>query len=296
MSWQDEYKNRLASAEEAVAIVDDGDRVVVPLTEQPLTLIRALADRASEIEGATLTVAVPQFDVGPFLEAGWDVEIENFIGPYGRPYEHKGMAPYSPLAFSLTFKAADERPAESKPIDVALVTVAHPNKHGQIGFGPQSWYKRGIAQRARKVAAQVNPSLVRTFGDGFMPVAGFDKLVEVESLGGNREDLIGATACLPEDRRTALLEIIGQVSPRRLVPIAPQFGNVNLDRLRAQLGIDEPSDESKAIAENVRLLIADGSTIQIGVGKAVLVPAQAGRFRRQVGSGASLGADRPGSR
>ncbi len=267
MSWQDEYKNRLASAEEAVAIVDDGDRVVVPLTEQPLTLIRALADRASEIEEATLTVAVPQFDVGPFLEAGWDVEIENFIGPYGRPYEHKGMASYSPLAFSLTFKAADERPAESKPIDVALVTVAHPNKHGQIGFGPQSWYKRGIAQRARKVAAEVNPSLVRTFGDGFMPVAGFDRLVEVESPSGSREDLIGATACLPEDRRTALLEIIGQVSPRRLVPIAPQFGNVNLDRLRAQLGIDEPSDESKAIAENVRLLIADGSTIQIGVGK-----------------------------
>ena len=267
MPWRDEYREKLTTAEESVAIVADGDRVVVPLTEQPLTLLRALAERASEIEGATLTVAVPQFDVGPFVDAGWDVEIENFIGPYGRPYEHDGTAPYSPLAFSLTFKAFDERPAESKPIDVALVTVAPPNRHGQIGFGPQSWYKRGSAQRARKVAAEVNPSLARTFGDGFMPIDGFDKLVEVETPGGSVEYLVGATARLPDDRRTTLLEIIEQVSPRRLMGIAPQFATVDLDRLKAQLGIDEPSDESKAIAENVRPLIRDGSTIQIGVGR-----------------------------
>ena len=165
MPWQDDYKSKLTTAEEAVSIVADGDRVVVPLSEQPTTLLNALAERAHEVKGATLSIAVPQVDLGPFLDAGWNVDIENFIGPYGRPYENEGRAPYSPLAFSLTFKAVDERPTESKPVDVALVTVAPPNRQGQITFGPQAWYKRGFAQRARKVAAEVNPSLIRTYGD-----------------------------------------------------------------------------------------------------------------------------------
>ena len=95
-----------------------------------MTLVRALAERAHEISGATLTVSVPQFDLGPFIETGWSVEIENFIGPLGRPYENEGLAPYSPLPFSLTFKANDERPDEAKPLDVVLAVAAPPNQPG----------------------------------------------------------------------------------------------------------------------------------------------------------------------
>ena len=125
---------------------------------------------------------MPQFDLGPFIEAGWSVEIENFIGPLGRPYENEGLAPYSPLPFSLTFKANDERPDEAKPLDVVLAVAAPPNSLGQISFGPQSWYKRGLAQRARKVALEINPALIRTFGDVFMPANEIDKMVEVAAV------------------------------------------------------------------------------------------------------------------
>ena len=266
MPWQDDHKERLCTAEEAVSIVENGDRVIVPLTEQPMTLIRALAERAHEISDATLTVSVPQFDLGPFIEAGWSVEIENFIGPLGRPYENEGLAPYSPLAFSLTFKANDERPRESKPIDVVLAVAAAPNSLGQITFGPQSWYKRGLAQRARKVALEIKPSLIRTFGDGFMPADDIDKMVEVEPSRQSREALLEIASGLPDDRRAAVEEIIYKVNPNRLATAAPHFETINLDRLKAQLGIDVPSAETIAIAENVKGLIPDGSTIQIGVG------------------------------
>ena len=266
MSWQKEYKSKLVTPEEAVSIVEDGDRVVVPLSEQPVKLLNALAARAHEVKGASLSVAVPQVDLGPFVQAGWHVDIENFIGPYGRPYENAGQAPYSPLAFSLTFKAVDERPAEAKPIDVALVTVAPPNRQGQITFGPQAWYKRGFAQRARKVAAEVNPSLIRTYGDSFMPVHGIDRLVEMEQSSLSRESLMKAASDLPDDRRKSLEEIIERVSPNRLAPSAPHFATIDLNRLKRQLGIDDPSAETRAIAENVKRLIPDGSTIQIGVG------------------------------
>ncbi len=266
MSWQDDHKERLCTAEEAVSIVEDGDRVIVPLTEPPMTLVRALSERAHEISGATLTVSVPQFDLGPFIEAGWNVEIENFIGPIGRPYENEGRAPFSPLAFSLTFKANDERPAEAKPIDVVLAVAAPPNSQGQIAFGPQPWYKRGLVQRARKVALEINPSLIRTFGDGFMPADEIDKMVEVEPSRQTREGLLEIASALPEDRRAAVEEIIHKVNPNRLASAAPHFETINLDRLKIQLGIDDPSAESRAIAENVKALIPDGSTIQIGVG------------------------------
>ncbi len=266
MPWQDDDNNRFTTAEEAVSIVRHGDRVVVPLSEQPMTLVRALAERASEIKDATLSVAVPQFDVGPFLAAGWKVEIENFIGPYGRPYENDGLAPYLPLAFSLTFKSPDERPDESKPIDVALVTVAPPNKRGQITFGPQSWYKRGYAQRADRVAAEVNPSLIRTFGDTFMPLDEIDRLVKVEPPAESGERLAQAVSALPDGRRKAFEEIISRVNPNRLIPSIPYLDTIDLNRLRTQLGIDDPSPETRAIAENVRRLIPHGATIQVGVG------------------------------
>ncbi len=266
MSWQEEYNSRLTTPEEAVSIVKDGDRVVVPLSEQPMTLVAALAERAREIRDATLSVSVPQFDVGPFLNAGWKVEIENFIGPYGRPYENDGKAPYLPLAFSLTFKSPDERGDEAKPIDVALVTVAPPNKHGQITFGPQSWYKRGYSQRANRVAAEVNPSLIRTFGDTFMSMNEINALVEVELPTDSRERLNQAIVALPGERRAAFEDIVSRVNPIRLIPSIPYFETLDLNRLRTQLGIDDPSPETIAIADNVRSLIPHGATIQVGVG------------------------------
>ena len=266
MTWQDDYTSKLTSPEEAVSIVEDGDRVVVPLSEQPLTLMKALSERAHEVKGATLSVSVPQFDLEPFLDAGWKVDIENFIGPYGRPFENEGRAPYSPLAFSLTFKAVDERPEEAKPIDVALVVVSPPNRQGQITFGPQAWYKRSFAQRARKVAAEVNPSLIRTYGDAFMPMEDIDRMVEAETSNVSREALMKAVSDLPDERRTALEEVIQQVSPSRLAPTAPQFATIDVERFKRQLGIDEPSPETRAIAENLKGLIPDGATVQIGVG------------------------------
>ena len=266
MSDPKPYARKIGSAEEAAAIVSDGDRVMVPLSEQPLTIIRALADRADKVKGATLCVSVPQFDLAPFLDAGWNVEIENFIGPYGRPYENEGAAPYSPLAFSLTFKTVDERPREAKPIDAALAVVSRPNRRGQITFGPQAWYKRGFVRRARKAAAEISPALIRTYGDAFMRADDIDRLVETDAASVSRGELRRAVSALPAERRAALEDVIARVSPRRLAPLAAQFADLDLDRLRAQLGLDEPSAESRAIAENVKPLIPDGATIQIGVG------------------------------
>ena len=266
MTWRDDYASRLASAEEAVSIVKSGDRVVIPLTEQPMTLVAALIARSPELSDVTISISAPGFDVGALLDAGFHVEVENFIGPFARAYENEGVAPYLPLGFSLTFKTNDERPDNAKPIDTVLVTTAPPDENGMVGFGPHSWFKRSYARRAHKVIAEVNPSMIRTFGDCFLPVSSFDKMVKIEPPEATRETLIEMVSGLEDEKRIALEQIIQQVNPNRLAPMASRFSVLDVQRLKTVLGLDDPPPAAVAIAENVKKLIKHGSTIQIGVG------------------------------
>ena len=266
MTWRDDYASRLASADEAVSIIESGDRVVIPLTEQPMTLVAALIARGSELSDVTVSISTPGFDVGSLLDAGFHVEVENFIGPFARAYENEGVAPYLPLGFSLTFKTNDERPDTAKPIDVALVTATPPYENGMLGFGHQPWFKRAYARRANRVIAEVNPGLIRTYGDCFLPVDAFDRLVEVNPPEATRESLMKLVSDMEDEKRTELEQIIQQVNPNRLAPLASRFGVIDTGRLKTQLGLDDPPAAAVAIAENVKKLIRHGSTIQIGVG------------------------------
>ena len=288
MSWREDYRRKLVSAEEAVSIVESGDRVVIPLTQQPRQLAKALAARGSELQGVTIVTSSVEFEHDWFLspgEAAFQVELENVIAPGDRPLHDTGRAPFLPLAYSLSFKAVDERPEEAKPVDVVMVTVTQPDKQGLVSFGPMPWYKRAYARRARKLVAEVNPTLIRTYGDCFLPVSIFDRLVEVTPSSTTREELLQEVAGQPEDRRAALEEIIGLSDPRRLASLAPSLGAVDVGRLRMLLGMGEAPAESKAIAEQVARLIPDGATIQIGVGTPTSYLARLGVFDDKVDLG-----------
>ena len=270
MSWRDEYRRKLVSAAEAISIVESGDRVVIPLTQQPRQLAKALAARRSELQGVSVAIyTAADFDLGWFLsgdEDAFQVEIEGFIGVPERPLHDAGKVTYLPLPFSLSFKAVDQRPKEAKPIDVVMVTVSPPDKHGLVSFGHQPWSKLGYARRARKLVAEVNPKLIRAHGDCFLPVSSFDYLVEVNPPSITREELQQAVARQPEDRRAALEDIINHLDPSRLASMASNLAAVDVDRLKVVAGIEDPPAEDKAIAEQVKRLIPDGATIQIGMG------------------------------
>ena len=123
MGWKNDYKSRLVGLEEALQGLRDGDRVVIPLTEQPMDLISQLMKEASRLSNVSICVSTPAFDMSLLIEQGVDVEVEVFLGPLARQYENEGIAPFLPLPFSMTFKANDERPQEAKSIDVCLNAV-----------------------------------------------------------------------------------------------------------------------------------------------------------------------------
>lgn len=285
MGWKDEYRNKTVTPDEAVSIVRDGDRVVIPLTEQPLGLVSALINVSDRLDEVAVCVSTPAFDIGALLSAGLEVEVEIFLGPLAREYENSGASPFLPLPLSLTFKTNDERPNESKPIDVAVVTVTPPDANGMVSFGPQPWSKIGYARRADRVIAEVNPNLIDTYGDCFMHISEFDLFVEAQKIVHTRETLRNFVSGFEEERRIALEEIIDLVSPERLGRMAPRLQHIDIQILRSLYGLEAPSDVIVAIGENVRPIIKDGACIQIGVGSPSTYLPQMGVFDERLDLG-----------
>ncbi|MEK7847585.1 MAG: acetyl-CoA hydrolase/transferase C-terminal domain-containing protein, partial [Chloroflexota bacterium] len=68
-------------------------------------------------------------------------------------------------------------------MDVLLTEVSPPDERGFCSFGASLWNKRRLVEAARVVIAEVNPNLIRTFGDNFVHVSQIDYFVEHLSSG-----------------------------------------------------------------------------------------------------------------
>ncbi len=62
-------------------------------------------------------------------------------------------------------------------VDIALVQVSPPDKHGYVSLGTSVDIARSAVNGAKKVIAQVNPQMPRTHGDGMIHVQELDALV-----------------------------------------------------------------------------------------------------------------------
>ena len=72
--WQEDYKRKLVSAEEAAKVVKSGDRVALPFAH-PAQVPLALGKRKDEVQNVYLEINAPSVDPG-WLQPGWD---ENFF-------------------------------------------------------------------------------------------------------------------------------------------------------------------------------------------------------------------------
>jgi acyl-CoA hydrolase len=67
------------------------------------------------------------------------------------------------------------------PLDVAIVHVSHPDKHGYCSLGTSVDIAKAAIANAKKVIAQVNPNMPRVHGDSFIHYAQFNTMVTVEN-------------------------------------------------------------------------------------------------------------------
>lgn len=277
-NWPDEYKRKLVSAEEAVKVVKSGDRVVVPLPNQPHLLGPALAARKDELRNVTFHSATPsQRDLGMFYELGMDKAfyntIELFYGDFARTAPAGSDAKrtvYCPATFSRMMKPFDERPDECPyKIDVVMVAVSPPDKDGFCSFGGTLWNKRSYCKRAKTVIAEVDEFQIRTGGTNFIHVSEIDYFVEYTPpllTDQEEEELLSKMA---PGVRDLVEPMISRIEKSRRAPMVQFFSMVDLKMVKGMLtslGLGEPPPEAPAIAHYISQLVKDGDTFEIGTG------------------------------
>lgn len=167
------------SLEESVDIIKSGDRVFVHGgAATPKQLVKAMTQRAPELRGVEV-VHLHTEGEAPYARPEYaDSFTTNalFVGANVRQAVAEGAADYVPVFLS-------EVPGLFRkgimPIDVALIHVSPPDKHGYCSLGVSVDVARAAIQVAEHVVAQVNPAMPRTHGDGLIHVSEIDYAVEV---------------------------------------------------------------------------------------------------------------------
>ncbi len=171
---------RTVTAEEAVSVIKSGDRVFVhSIAAAPRRLIEAMTARAPELRVVEVVHLHTEGEApyaAPQLAKSFRVN-SLFVGANVRDAVQQGRADYLPVFLSEVPKLFREG---ILPLDVALVQVSPPDRHGFCSLGVSVDVSRAAVQTARTVIAQVNPRMPRTHGDGLIHLDGIDFAVEVD--------------------------------------------------------------------------------------------------------------------
>jgi 4-hydroxybutyrate CoA-transferase len=194
MSWIDQYRSKLINASEAVRCVESNMRVYIhPGCAEPEALVEALMARAPFLQNVEV-VHLLTMGTSPYCAPEMARSFRHnalFVGGNVRKAVNEGRADYTPILLS-EVEALFE--TGEMPIDVAFIQVSPPDPHGYCSFGVGVDITLTAAKCARRVVAQVNAQMPRTYGDSFIHVSQLDAIVEVSQplceMGTNTGDPI----------------------------------------------------------------------------------------------------------
>ncbi len=170
-------KNGYIPAEEAVKLVESNKRVFIHgSAATPLRLVNALLERAGEIDNVELVA------ISTFGDIDWDhPEIKKsfylnslFVSANVRGWVNSPYGEYIPVFLSEIPRMFSDG---ILPLDVAMVQVSPPDKHGYCTLGTSVDAALSAVRHAKKVIAQVNPRMPRTHGDGQLHVSALDAMI-----------------------------------------------------------------------------------------------------------------------
>ena len=277
--WRDEYQSRLKGPDEAMEVIKDGDLVGLTILA-PGELTNAFHKRANALSRVDIRLIAPR-EVqlfGSDAPVG-EKEIEIFIGDTSRFAHDAQIATYLPTTFMLGMKAFDDHRAEARIPDVFLTTCSEPNEAGFVHFGPHMWLRKSYSKRCKHTIAMVDPNMTPVHGDIWMHVSeietfveGVLKPVDVVAMRERVETLSN------EADRPQMLRILEHASIDQLALVEPTFHAIPPALLSVAFGAATVDPEAQAIADNLRQIMRDGDTIQVGVGQPSQLMFIAGAF------------------
>ncbi len=166
------------SAEEAVKHVGSNQRVFVQgAAMTPEVLVDAMVKRAKELRNVELVHLHTEGDT-PYLgeECRESFHLNSFfLGGNVRKEVDEGYGDYIPIFLSEIHQLFRRK---ILPINVALIQVSPPDKHGLCSLGTSVDITLPAIQAADLVIAEVNPYVPRMFGDAIISVRQIDFAVE----------------------------------------------------------------------------------------------------------------------
>jgi acyl-CoA hydrolase len=207
---------RVVSAAEAVSHIRSGDHVFVHgAAAAPNALLAALVTRAADLRDVTMTHLHLE-GAAPHLAPAMAAHFRHralFIGSNARAAVAEGRAEYVPVFLS---DIPHLMQRGSVRVDVALLNVTPPDRHGLCSLGSSVDVALAAARAARLVIAQLNPMLPRTLGDSVVPASRIDYGVAVAeppasvplpTIGPVERAIAGHIAGLVPDRATVQMGI-----------------------------------------------------------------------------------------
>lgn len=208
------------SAQEAVSVIKSGDRIFSHGSAcTPNYFLDELArqsDRLRDVEFVSITqqgrveIAKPEYKDSFYINSLFtSTPVRDAVNS-----ERGDFVPVFLSEIPTLFKSG------FLPIDVAMVTVSPPDKHGYCTLGTSVDVARSAVDSAGKIIAIVNPLMPRTHGDGMVHISRFDKVVwhEEELLTvdygakvGEEELKIGGNVAELIDDRSTLQMGIGTI-------------------------------------------------------------------------------------
>lgn len=174
----------LVSCEDAVSQCGSGDAVYLhEVAMTPFELLdalvrRVLAGELANVRTVSLHTEGPAPHVAPELRDRLR-HTALFVGANVREAVNSGRADYTPVFLSDVPSLIASR---SLPIDVALLQVSPPDRHGFCRLGTSIACARAAAEHARVVIGLINPRVPLTLGNSSIHVSQFAAMAETDRL------------------------------------------------------------------------------------------------------------------
>lgn len=191
------YPEKFASEETIFSHLRPGDRIFVGTAcGEPQYLLKRLVEYVESHPKAFFDAEILQvvtLGVAPYADEKFRSNFRHnafFIGNNTREAVNRGLADYTPVFLSQVPELINKKVV---PIDVALVQVSPPDRHGYMSLGLSVDITKVAAANAATVVAQVNKYMPRVHGDTFIHIK------DVDFLLPHNEPLLEYTATAPDE-------------------------------------------------------------------------------------------------
>ena len=178
VNWQDQYKAKVISLDEALRKVKDNDQIICGLgAGESRLFMRNLHKIADRVKNVIVTNCLPvegyEFFMNPQYKESFTTECWFYSAGTRKahPQGNVGCVPQH-LHLALSKRLAHRR------CNIFMGVATPPDKHGNMSLSLSVTYEKDLLKQADLVILEVNDQFPRTFGDTMITVSDVDYVVE----------------------------------------------------------------------------------------------------------------------